>query len=323
MGLSAGVVWYFLSTTNGREIVSPAAKLKLRSLDKYSIENLGKRDYDSQLIFDEAVATTSAYTAFEFHFDSDGKKVSGLAHVPTKCLSEKCPVVSQFRGYVPLEIYQPGVGTNRSAEVFAQNGFVSLAPDFLGYGTSDNPSGDVFEARFETYTTAMSLLAAVKKWSKFDGNLFIWGHSNGGQIALTILEILGEESEGYPTVLWAPVSKPFPYSILYYTDEADDSGKALRKELAGFEDNYDVFNYDLTRYLDKISAPIQLHQGTIDEAVPQKWSDELVVSLKKNGVDVRYFVYPGADHNLSGSWDTVVERNIDFYSQNMAKNVLQ
>ena len=85
---------------------------------------------------------------------------------------------------------------------------------------------DVFEERFQTYTTAMNLLAGIEKWERA-GKIGIWGHSNGGQIALTVLEISQKE---YPTVLWAPVSKPFPYSILYYTDEAEDRGKALRKK---------------------------------------------------------------------------------------------
>jgi len=33
-------------------------------------------------------------------------------------------------------------------------------------------------------------------------------------------------------MLWNPVSKLFPYSILYYTDSFEDKGKALRASLA-------------------------------------------------------------------------------------------
>ena len=51
--------------------------------------------------------------------------------MPEKC---PCPVIIQFRGYVERSIYQPGAGTKKTAEVFAKNGFISLAPDFLGYG---------------------------------------------------------------------------------------------------------------------------------------------------------------------------------------------
>ncbi len=313
----AGILFWFLNIKSS-SIVSPVVNRILeKPLDKYTIENLGKRSYQSEIILDEPTATTSAYTTYLFHFDSDGKKVAGVAYVPLKCGQRPCPVIAQFRGFADVRTYFPGQGIQRSAQVFAKNGFISLAPDFLGYGGSDNPSDNVFEARFETYTTALNMLAGVNHWSRSNGKVGIWGHSNGGQISLTILEILGEKGQGYPTVLWAPVSMPFPYSILFFTDEADDKGKALRKELADFERDYDVFNYDLTRNLDKINSPLQIHQGTADDSMPKKWGDELVTNLKMANKDVKYFVYPGADHNMVGSWGTVVTKDVEFFRKNL------
>jgi len=280
-------------------MVSPLVREK--PLDKYTIENLAKRDYKSQIIIDDEVSPR----VFNFHFDSDGKKVTGLAHMPKDC---PCPMIVQFRGYVEKDIYRSGVGTKRTAEVFARNGFISLAPDFLGYGGSDNPPDDVFEERFLTYVAGLNLLAGVESWDKA-GKIGIWGHSNGGQIALTVLEVSGKE---YPTVLWAPVSKPFPYSILYYTDEAEDRGKALRKKLADFEKDYDVELYNLTNYLDRIKAPVLLQQGSGDESVPQKWSDELVEKMKAD-----YVVYPGADHNLQPMWNQAVTQDVQFFRKSL------
>jgi len=137
---------------------------------------------------------------------------------------------------------------------------------------------------------------------------------NGGQVALSVLEIT---QQPYPTTLWAPVSKPFPYSILYYTDEFDDEGKALRHELAQFEKEYDVRRFSITDYLEQIKAPLQLHQGTADDAVPQAWSDELVERLEALELEADYFIYPGADHNLVGSWDTVVARDLAFFGRHL------
>jgi uncharacterized protein len=300
-------------------IVSPLGKLIEKPLDKYTIVNLGQREFTgSQIMLDDAVATTSAYTSYIFHFTSEGRKVTGLAHIPASPEpAEGFPVIVQFRGYVDREKYTPGEGTKRSAEVFARNGFISLAPDFLGYGGSDMPGSDIFEERFQTYVTALNLLASIPSLSLANASkVGIWGHSNGGQIALTILEILGSRGIGYPTTLWAPVTKPFPYSILYYTDDSDDHGKALRKRLSEFENNYDAELYSLTNYIDRIAAPIQIHQGTADDAVPIKWSDIFVAELKKKEKDVTYHIYPGADHNMLGAWNTVVARDIEFFRNN-------
>lgn len=303
---AAGVIWAY-QHKNQNIILPVVNKILPRPLDKYTIEALGNRTFSSQIYLDNAVATTAAYTKYLFHYDSDGKKVTGLATIPNSC--KKCPVIMQIHGYVDKAIYKSGVGTARSAEYYASHGLISLAPDFLGLGGSDMPSQDVFEERFQTHTASLNLLSAIEHWALCDGRIGVWGHSNGGQIALTIAEIA---KFSYPTVLWAPVTESFPYSILYFTDEADDHGKALRKKLADFEQYYDTDLYSLTNYLDRLVAPIQMHQGLQDESVPFKWNDALAKKIK----DIKYFTYPGADHNLTPGWNTVVARDIEFYKKN-------
>lgn len=307
-------VFFFLSRYQS-SIISPLGKITEKPLDKYTIEKLGKREFlGSQIVLDEPIATTSGHTVYSFHFTSDNKKVTGIAHMPKKSPpAGGLPVIVQLRGFVEHEKYTPGEGTKHSSEVFSDNGFLTLAPDFLGYGGSASPSADVFEERFETYATALNLLASVKTLSVVNPDrVGIWGHSNGGQIAITVLEILRKP---IPTVLWAPVSKPFPYSILYYTDDAGDHGKALRRRLGRFEDNYDVELYSLTNYLDRITAPLQVHQGTADESVPVGWTNQLVKIVKDKGKDITYFTYPGADHNLMPGWNMVVSRDIAFFNK--------
>ena len=313
--VAAAAMFLFVSKRFQTAIISPLGKITEKPFEKYTIDNLSKRQYTgSQIVLDAATATASAYTVYSFHYFSDGKKVTGVAHIPNDASkANKKPVIVQFRGYVDKDAYFPGEETEPSAKVYAANGFISLAPDFLGYGGSDASSTDAFEDRFLTYTTALNLLASVPTLPMADSTqVGIWGHSNGGQIALTVSEILNKPM---PLVLWAPVSAPFPYSILYYSDEADDHGKLLRRETANFEAVYNADLYSLTNYEDWIGGPVQLHQGTADDAVPVRWSDDLAATLKKEGRDVNYFTYPAADHNMSGSWNTVVARDIAFYTK--------
>lgn len=288
-----------------------------RSLDKYSIENLSKKNFDPVNInIEKVLEENKDFTSNLISFEVDGKKVTGQLNIPKK--EGAYPIIVMARGFVDKEIYETGIGTRRAAASFAGNGFITISPDFLGYGGSDGESTNVFEARFQTYTTYLTLIKSIKGPSfakategKWDGkNIFLWGHSNGGQIVLTALEVTGE---AYPTVLWAPVSKPFPYSVLYYTDELSDYGKYLRRELAKFEEIYDVNLYSIHNYYDRIKAPIELHQGTADTAVPFIWSDALEKTLTELKIDIKYFKYPGADHNLNPSWNSVVLRNIEFY----------
>lgn len=307
-----------------KEIKSPLAKEK--PLDKYTFVNLKTTKFPaSNIILGESLKEQSGYISQMFYFSVNGKKVSGLLNVPTK--EGVYPVIVMIRGFVPKEKYSTGIGTARAGEVFAQNGFITLASDFLGYGKSDNPAKDSIEERFQTYTTTLTLLSSVNNLNSgldasYSGKIKadasrvgIWGHSNGGQIALSVLEITGKN---YPTVLWAPVSKHFPYSVLYYTDEFDDHGKALRKVVANFENDYNIELYSLTNFYSWLNAPIEIHQGTADDSVPLKWSDNLVADLKKLNKDVTYFTYPGADHNLlPNGWSTTVQRSMEFYREKL------
>jgi len=285
-----------------------------KPLEKYSLPELRKRVFTgSEIKIDRVLADEKNFISNLFFYEVEGKKVSGQINIPKG--KGVFPVVIMIRGYVDQEIYKTGIGTSRAAEVFANNGLITLAPDFLGFGESDMPPNNSLHERFLRPGQVMELIASIKNLEKADkGKISMWGHSNGGQIALSVLEISGKE---IPTSLWAPVSKPFPYSIFYYTDEFDDYGKALRKVVAGFEAQYDADLYSIHNYYDWIKAPIQIHQGTNDEAVPMKWSQELEKSLKELDKEVKLYIYPGADHNLVGGWDEAISRDVGFFKKSL------
>lgn len=313
---------FFLWEKQKEKIISPIAKVKEKPLEKYSFENLKNQKFQSsEITIGDMSKSENGLTSYIFYFnDQQSKKVSGLINLPSK--PGEYPILAMFRGYIDKEKYTIGEGTRHSGEVFAKNNFITLAPDFLGYGESASPSANSIEERFQTYTTALSLLASLENLNsalekinpniKADTNkIGIWGHSNGGHISLSTLAITGKN---YPTVLWAPVSKPFPYSVLYFTDEFEDNGKALRKAIADFEKDYDIERYSPANFLSWINAPIQIHQGTDDEAVPKRWSDQLYTKLINMKKDAVYYSYLYDDHNFSrGNWGTAIERSISFY----------
>lgn len=317
--------FFYLFKNQSRKVISPIGRIIEKPLDKYTFENLRKREVkESDITIGKVLKEGNGFTSYMFYFNVDGKRVSGLLNLFKR--AGTYPVIVMFRGFVDKKIFTTGEGTRHSGEVFAENGFITLAPDFLGYGESDKPSDNSIEERFQTYTTAATLLASIRNLNKSlesinsdvkadTEKIGIWGHSNGGHIAIATLEITGKN---YPTVLWAPVSKPFPYSILYYTDEFNDHGRALRKALANFEKDYDAEKYSPTNFYSFINAPIELHQGTDDEAVPVKWSDQLYRELKKLKKDVTYYTYPGEDHNFSrGLWPTAIGQSISFYKDKL------
>ncbi len=314
-------------TSRKVNVVSPISTIKEKPLDTYTFERLRNQTFDiSDIALESVLQENNDIVSNVFFFIVDNKKVSGVMHVPKK--EGVYPVIVLFRGYIDQKVYKIGDGTRRVAQMLAKNGFITLAPDFLGYGQSASASANPIEDRLQTYTTSLTLLhsldtlnSALKKnktsITADTKKVGIWGHSNGGQIALSALAISGKS---YPTVVWAPVTKPFPYSVLYYTDEFDDQGKLLRKIIADFEKDYDVEKYTFVNYLDWITASIQLHQGGGDDEVPKRWSDEFVQVMEEHEKDVEYFTYPGDDHNFTkGGFEAAVTRSILFYKEKLSE----
>lgn len=326
-GLIIGVVTSLFFVSNLKQQDANPSTLQVdRPLDKYTIENLSKTNINSgKFEIAEVLGKTEKYISHKFYFEFnpnlDGKsmfKTTGMINFPISENGdvESPPAILMIRGFVDQDSYQTGKGTKNAANFFAENGFITVAPDFLGFGDSDSESSNIFEARFQTYVTIVSLINSMSQINPAvkPDKIGIWAHSNGGQIALTILEITQKK---YPTVVWAPVSKPFPYSILYYTDESEDLGKYLRAELAEYEKLYDPNLYSMINYIKHINAPIQLNQGTLDAEVPVTWSDEFASKLQAENKDITYLKYSGADHNMRSKWDEAVLDNLNFFRKHL------
>lgn len=326
VGIFAGLYWYYgLRSAGPGTVQDPTVRTK--PLEKYSIEALRTRKPQTgAIVIGAEQERTEEYISRIFTFESEGKKVSGQINLPAQ--EGTYPLIVMMRGFAPAETYFTGEGSQRAGQYLAARGYITVSPDFLGFGESDEPSGDAMESRFQTYTTVLDLIASLPAISseiqtQFPGGpradlkkTGMWAHSNGGHIALTVLEVTGAS---YPTVLWAPVTKPFPYSVFYYMDEAGDGGKMLRKIVAEFETNYNADRFSLTEYTDLIKAPIQLHQGTADEAVPLRWSDEFNFQMTEKEKDFEYVVHDGEDHNFSkGGWDEVMKQTEEFFKKRFA-----
>lgn len=327
------------------DLLSPFNKITKNepSLDEYNLNNAKKYPFNtSKITLGELVADEKDYREYLFTFRTMGKTMSGLATLPKPLQksTNNYKVVVMIRGFVPSETYQPGIGTSPAARVFAQNGYITLAPDFFGFGKSDPPPVDTWEERFVKPISVIELIKSIQAFGpplpeqtrstdlKVQNNsIFIWAHSNGGQIALSVLEIM---AEAIPTTLWAPVTAPFPYSILFYGDELADEGKEQRAWLALFEKKYNVLNFSPTQFLDQLKGPLQLHHGTSDEAALKTWSDEFknkidqINTLKQNSladkankIELNYYIYPGADHNLrpTENWNLAINRDLKFFAK--------
>lgn len=320
-------------------------------LQAYTIENLQKQNFPTRqpITINGVLVSENQTEKFIFNYHSQGKNISGALNIayPQEQLEQGSTIelstIILLRGWAPIENYYIGLGTKNAAQAFAQAGYLTLAPDFLGYGQSDEDLSDTWEARFIKPINVIDLLNTLKAYPEIivpeelgsniqkikiqSQEIGIWAHSNGGQIALTALEIL---QESIPSTLWAPVTAPFPYSILFYSDEHLDEGKEMRKYLSIFEKDYDVFDFSLTHHLDALQGPLQIHHGAKDLEAPIDWSEDFIkkleaenqrrLKLDETPITYNYYRYEDADHNLRPDWQTVINRDIDFFNRELKNN---
>lgn len=364
LGLAIGFYFGYGYFQANFDLINPLVSFgplkKELPLNKYQISGLRELPIvQGELQLLELLAETDSYSSYLYSVDVSGGSMSGQLNLPKNFSKQR--VVLMMRGYIPAESYQTGAGTKAAASVFAQHGLITVAPDFLGFGQSSPDLADSWESRFIKPVQMMELIAdlrrtdftylecqfrvqqeneAVESCSKTapTTTLGIWAHSNGGQIALTTLEGLGES---LPTTLWAPVTAPFPYSVLFFTDEMPDEGKTTRLWLSQFERDYDVFAFSLTKHLDLLRGPILIHHGTNDEAALLSWSLEFADRIEAENerreqalaeakaatesgettllepIAFELLTYEGADHNLKPVWNTVVLRDVQFFAENL------
>jgi len=250
------------------------------------------------------------FTTSEISFESDGRKISGMMnYMPER--SSLSPVIIMVRGYAEKAGYYPGSGSWRMADELAKQGYVTISLDFLGYANSDGESTDMLEARFHKAVEVLDLLESVKRIPWVDKNrIGFWAHSNGGQIVMSVLEVTGER---YPTVMWAPMTQPFPESVLSTIDE----GSPVKDAIDEFQRHYDARRYAFDNYYQWINSPVIIMQGTADEWVEVSWQQGVVSKLKNLGKEAELVIYPGADHNLKNTrdetWEKAVGKSINFY----------
>lgn len=290
----------------------------------YTFDNLSKKIFPKgQIKLGQVTKGEKNFTTYVFTYKtgevfssnkSGGKTVSGMANIPKG--EGVFPVIILLRGYADSKTYHIGLGTERSANFLAEHGFLTLAPDFLGYGYSDWEERDILLARFYRPVEVLNLLASVESLPQADKNkIGFWSHSNGGQIALSILEITGKP---YPTSLWAPVSLGFPECILTYLGVQEEVGNPVKEKVDEFLEYNDPKKYSISEYFDKIKSPFIIHQATADELIKMQWTKNLVQNLKNQGLSVDFYAYKGENHNFNYYKDTgelLRQRDLEFFNR--------
>lgn len=305
----------------------------------YTIEGLRGRSYPGGTIeISHVITETETFTKYLIRYPSEdpsaslgqgpsadsgrspstglgqGLTITAMMNVPKG--EGPFPVVILNHGYIPPSRYWSGADTWRAADPLASQGYLTVSPDFRGWGGSD--SGANF-FRTGLVIDALNLISSLPSLPEADPErVGMWGHSMGGGVTTKAITV---DPRIKAAVLYAPVSGDDTDVIGRWGPGGRGGGTDQTLARAYRQAYTDPDFLQLTspiHHLHLVTAPVQIHQGSADTSTPPEWAEAIWDSLQAADKDVEYFNYPGQGHALQGeSWDLFMERVTGFFDRTL------
>jgi dipeptidyl aminopeptidase/acylaminoacyl peptidase len=307
--------------------VSPISVDNLRSL---------KIDSDEPKI-EQELSPGSNYKRYIASFISEGNKIYGLLTVPTSKMPEGGFSAIVFNhGYIPPTQYKTTEKYVEYVDNLARNGFVVFKIDLRGNGESEgDASGSYFSSGYTI--DAISALKSLQKFKEVNpSRIGMWGHSMAGNLVLRAMLVSNEIKAG---VIWAGAVYSYEDFAKYRisdnsyvrrpeTTNQGDSQKdrevspevqKIRSDPGSIDFNSEFWrSVSLTKNINYLSVPIQIHHAKDDATVNIGYSRDLAEVLQENNKSYQFFEYDSGGHNIvSPYFDVAMQRTIEFFKENL------
>lgn len=287
----------------------------------------------------ENVAMDSSVKGELYAYEFSGLELHALVVTPSQSPPQHgYPVLLAAHGYHPDpprygirangDNRRPGDYYGAVPQAYAERGFTVVMPDYRGHNSSEGR--EYTKSALASTYYALDAAAALRGIANLDGvdsnNVFVWGHSMGGEIALRLLVT---QPNIRAASLWAPSGGTVYERAHYYARPAPpqtesshvpNSGlERLMADVANTTPHYNPNANEPLDHLDRITAPLLLHHALADPAVPYVWSTRLAAGLIRSGVTYRFHSYDNDQHMFREDvFETAVERDVQFFQQQMS-----
>lgn len=304
-----------------------------------SIDALRGAVYESRLAYEKAVTGGPGFSAYLVSYASAGLNVFALVAVPEGPRPAKgYPVLIANHGHHPDPpnygvtkdgiVHRPGDYYRDVPALYAAHGFLVVMPDYRGHNASEGSAftEGLLEAAYYA-EDVLALLSAIDDIEQADAdNIFMWGHSMGGEVTLrTLLATRRVKAAS----LWSSVGGDIWDQAYFYsrTDAplATDSHEvekpaieALREQMATVDANYDWLAREPLVYLDMLSTPLIIHHAIGDRGAAYKWSERLAKELTLLDKPYVFYSYDSDEHFFSGAdREAAVSRDVRFFRRSI------
>jgi len=287
----------------------------------------------SEITFQKELFPASNYHKHIVSYISEGNQIYGLLTIPFGDSPKGGFKAIVFNhGYIPPNEYRTTERYTAYVDYLARSGFVVLKIDYRGHGESGGePSGSYFSPGY-----TIDSIAALKSLQMMDiidpQGIGMWGHSMAGNLILRAMLVEPDIKAG---VIWAGAVYSYTDFVKYGINDntyrppaaqGNPEESVHRRSSRTLFDTYgipeDVDLYwnavSLTKNIELLNSPIQLHHADDDPVVNIGYSFDLAGVLQEYGKDYEFYTYEGGGHNLiSPYFDQAMLRTVEFYRNNL------
>jgi dipeptidyl aminopeptidase/acylaminoacyl peptidase len=267
------------------------------------------------------LARQAGYTRYAVSYRADDLTITGIMNVPTG--DGPFPVVVLLHGHIDEDVYVTGQGFRREQDSLARNGYVAFHVDYRNHaGSDDDPDNDA-DLRLGYARDAIAAVEAVKASTLpfLDAErIGIIGRSMGGGVAFNAL--VARPGLVDAAVMYASVSTDAVDNYERWTRFADGRRELVASIDAAHgspEQNPEFWrNISSRSFVDRITTPVLMHHGVVDDTCPIAWTRATVAALRAADVDLTYYEYEGENHYFYAAWPLSMRRTLAFLDARLA-----
>lgn len=280
-----------------------------------TIPDLRARDYgtEGEVNVGQVLVDDPAFTRYYITYPSDGLTISGMMNVPKG--EEPFPVAIMNHGYIAPSLYWTGAGSHSAADYLARRGYLTISPDYRGYGTSDDGPNPFRKGYVIDVLNLVNLVDTIPQADP--ERIGMWGHSMGGGIAKEVM-VISDKVDAFALygAMSDDASENWSHIRTMWNQASQD--RLAEEYAAPAEAPAGYARMSPRSYLEDVSAPVIIHHGTADTQVPVEWSRRLASELAELGKTAELYIYEGQPHSFQGQdWVIFMQRTKEFLDKQL------
>lgn len=270
---------------------------------------------------------TREYTSYDVTYRSrtttrtgeESYTISGVLNVPNG--GGEFPAVVLAHGYIDPAVYERGQGMTRERGYLAARGYIAFHVDYRNHGESDVDRRYQVRMRLGYSADVINAVKALRGSPDVpvdDERVAFFGRSMGSGVVLKAL--IAEPGLVGAAALWASVSslERENYDQFIRPDPEDQQLRdRLSRRHGTPEENPRFWRENSSRpYFDRITEPVLMVHGRLDETCPPRWAGATQRALDRAGVQSRLEWYRDG-HAFGPAFGAAMNRTVSFFDRRL------